>query len=166
MVEEKEASEDAQQYEVMFMHMMIGLQGACWIHLGKIQDPMTGKIERNLMLAQNDIDILMMIKQKTKNNLSDVEKSTLNGVIQQLQVNFLSEMEKQKKEGSEKMAEPGKKEGTEPTSKKEDPTCDEQGQGEDKDKCDSCKNKKQDAPQSEKQTKRSSRPKKSKTEGA
>jgi hypothetical protein len=166
MEEDKEASEDAQQYEVMFMHMMIGLQGACWIHLGKIQDPMTGKIERNLMLAQNDIDILMMIKQKTRNNLSDVEKSTLNGVIQQLQVNFLSEMEKQKKEESEKKPEPGKKEGTEPTPKKEEPTCDKQAQGDDKEQCNSCKDKEQGASQCEQRTKRSSRQKKSKTDGA
>jgi len=62
--------------------------------LGKVANPMSGKIEKNMEAAKATIDTLEMLKAKTKGNLSKEEEELVNGAVQQLQVNFVSESEK------------------------------------------------------------------------
>jgi len=57
--------------------------------LGQIPNPQTGKGEVNLELAKMFIDQLIMIRVKTRNNLSQDEAAVLNNAISNLQIVFV-----------------------------------------------------------------------------
>jgi len=109
--------DEGKKNEVMFLQMVLSLQTAAWIHLGKIPDHTSGKFERDMYLASAEIDMLMMLKEKTKGNLSDVEKNTLNQIVQQLQVNYLNELEKDKKAPADKKDEASVQSTSHPSTK-------------------------------------------------
>ncbi|MBU4501240.1 MAG: DUF1844 domain-containing protein, partial [Nanoarchaeota archaeon] len=62
--------EDKEKNEAMFMQLIMGLQSSAWMLLGKVANPITGKMEKNLEGAKVTIDTIMMLKEKTKGNLS------------------------------------------------------------------------------------------------
>jgi len=66
--------------------------------MGKIKNPATDKLEKDLMQAQLSIDIIDMMKEKTEGNLNDDEKKFLDNMIAQLKLNYVDEVEKDKKE--------------------------------------------------------------------
>ena len=80
-------------YESEFMQLVLGLQSSGWMLLGKIANPMTGTLEKNLDHAKATIDVLLMLKTKTKGNLTAAESSMLDSAITQLQVNYTFEVE-------------------------------------------------------------------------
>jgi len=81
-------------YEAQFMQLIIGIQSSAWMMLGKVMNPLTGKIEKNLEGAKASIDTLIMLKEKTKGNLSKTEENFLANTIQQLQLNYIEESKK------------------------------------------------------------------------
>jgi len=78
-----------------FFALVFMLQNSCWIHLGKISNPQTGKTEKNLAQAKVVIDILEMLKEKTKGNLDAEEEKLLKSVLTDLELNYVSEKEKE-----------------------------------------------------------------------
>jgi len=54
----------------------------------------TGKIERDLSLAKQSIDLLDMLKRKTTGNLSEQEQTMLERLLYELQMNFVEESRK------------------------------------------------------------------------
>ncbi len=84
--------------EAAFIQLIAGLQGSAWMLMGKVANPVTGKIEKNLEAAKTTIDTLIMIQEKTKGNLSQIEDDYLRNTISQLQLNFVKEKESLKKE--------------------------------------------------------------------
>ena len=89
--------------EMKFIEFVNMLGSTALYQMGKISNPITGKIEKDLNAAQMSIDILAMLKEKTKGNLTDTEKGVLEELLSHLQLNFIEE----------------KKIGTEPEEKKE-----------------------------------------------
>jgi hypothetical protein len=53
-------------------------------------DPTTGKKEVNLPAVQQTIDMLIMLREKTKGNLTDDEKKLLEQLIYELQVKYVA----------------------------------------------------------------------------
>ena len=76
------------------LQLIYSLQAASMQQMGKVMNPMTNKIERNLALAQNSIDMLAMVEEKTKGNLSEEEMKLLSHVLYELRLNFLDESKK------------------------------------------------------------------------
>ena len=60
--------------------------------LGKIANPMTGKTEKNLEHASFVIDLLAILQEKTKGNLSKGEEQLLDTAIRDLRLNYVSDM--------------------------------------------------------------------------
>jgi hypothetical protein len=60
-----------QQNELLFMQLVMMFQGMAMQNLGKVMNPVTNKVERNLDQAKNMIDLLGMLENKTKNNLNE-----------------------------------------------------------------------------------------------
>jgi hypothetical protein len=75
----------------LFLKHIISLETGAWMFLGKISNPSTGKIDKNVAQAKNIIDILIMLREKTKGNLSEEETRILNQAITQVQYNFVEE---------------------------------------------------------------------------
>ncbi|GHT53387.1 hypothetical protein AGMMS49990_10520 [Endomicrobiia bacterium] len=67
---------------------------SAWCQLGKIQNPINGKLERDLKAAQVTIDMLLMLRDKTKGNLTKKEEETLMSTISTLQINYADEIAK------------------------------------------------------------------------
>jgi PIN domain nuclease of toxin-antitoxin system len=81
----------------LFMSLVYSFQMQCMIQMGKIKNPMTQEIDRDLNAAQITIDMLDMLQNKTANNLSDHEKRFLEQVTAELKLNFVDEKAKDEK---------------------------------------------------------------------
>ena len=82
-------------------------------------NPHTGKTEVNLDMARDSIDTLLMLKEKTKGNLTGPEKSFIENSMQDLELNYIgvskTENNKQPKDSEQK------DEGKESSTDKEEP---------------------------------------------
>ena len=92
---------------ILFMQLIIQNQQIAMMSMGKIKNPVTDKIERNLEHAKIYIDTLDMLLTKTKGNLSDYEEKFLTETLKELKLNYVDEVDKEKKQSgsSEKKAE-------------------------------------------------------------
>lgn len=80
-----------------FFSLVLSLSSAAMQQLGKLPNPMTQKIEKNLVQAQMTIDMLLMIKNKTAGNLSPKEDQLMKSTLTDLQLNYADEVEKANK---------------------------------------------------------------------
>jgi hypothetical protein len=86
-----ESGETAQRF---IEFVMMQAQNAA-LFLGQIPHPQSGGAEINLDLAKLFIDQLVMIRAKTRGNLSDDESKVLNNAISNLQMVFVEVSQKQ-----------------------------------------------------------------------
>jgi len=89
-----ETTTDKGRQAALFLQLVLGLQQAAMVAMGKLMNPMTGKIERNLEAARNTIDTLGAIELRTRGNLESDEQRVLTQVLTELKLNFLDEMKK------------------------------------------------------------------------
>ncbi|MGY8786800.1 MAG: DUF1844 domain-containing protein [Fidelibacterota bacterium] len=80
--------------EKSFMYLVGTFQSSTWIALGKMENPMTNKSERNLKQARFYIDLLEMMQTKTKGNLTEYEEQMLINAVSELNMNFIEEKRK------------------------------------------------------------------------
>lgn len=85
---------------LLFTQLVMSFQAAAWQQMGKTISPFSGKVERNLELAKNSIDILGMLESKTKGNLNDDERIFLQHVLTQLRMNYVEESNKSQPDDS------------------------------------------------------------------
>jgi len=64
--------------------------------LGKMKNPLTGKIDKNLEQARQSIEIIEMLKAKTINNLSPESTKALDNFLTEIRLNYVDEMNKAK----------------------------------------------------------------------
>ncbi|MCH8067946.1 MAG: DUF1844 domain-containing protein [Candidatus Marinimicrobia bacterium] len=88
------SGEKLDQDEQMFIHLISSFSSTAWIGLGKIKNPVTDKIERDLQQASYAIDMLDMLSRRMGDNLSDAEKRFLNSAIGDLKINYVDEVKK------------------------------------------------------------------------
>jgi hypothetical protein len=109
--------------EALFVQLLLTFQTAAYHQMGKIASPLSGKVERNLGQAQNSIDILGMIQEKTRGNLSEDEQKMIDNILYELRMNFLEEQKKEKEapeaEVKSKEQKQTQKESAEPAQKPE-----------------------------------------------
>ena len=61
------------------------------VQLGLIDDPATGKKTKNLPLAKQTIDILGMLEEKTRGNLTKDEETMLKNILYDLRMIYVKE---------------------------------------------------------------------------
>ena len=83
-----------QQNELLFMQVVMMFQGMALQNLGKVMNPVTNEVERNLEHAKNMIDILGMLESKTQGNLNENEKNLLEHALFELRMNYVDETKK------------------------------------------------------------------------
>jgi len=86
--------EKSQVKDELFLHLVFMFQTASLQQMGKLANPATRKIERNLEQAKYSIDILEVIQEKTKGNLNEGESKFLDNVLFELRMNYLEEQKK------------------------------------------------------------------------
>jgi hypothetical protein len=58
--------------------------------LGEVPNPYTNKKEEDIDAARHTVDILSMLKEKTKGNLSQEEQQLLDSVLYELRMKFMA----------------------------------------------------------------------------
>lgn len=91
----------------LFLSLINSFQMQAMMQLGKLKNPFTNESERDLDAAQISIDILDMVKEKTKNNLIDEESKYINQVISDLKLNYVEERNKDSNSASNGAKEKG-----------------------------------------------------------
>jgi hypothetical protein len=89
--------QDDEKKQMLFIQLVMTFQAAAWQHMGKIKNPLTDKIERSLIQARFDIDMLDMLRSRTQGNLTAEEKKMIDSTISELQLNYVAEVEADKK---------------------------------------------------------------------
>ena len=89
--EQGESQETVQLPEVNFSTFVFSLSSSAFLHLGEMEDPNTGKKEKNLPMAKHTIDILGMLEEKTKGNLSEDEGQLLKNMLYDLRMRYVRE---------------------------------------------------------------------------
>jgi hypothetical protein len=89
-----EMTTDRGREAALFLQLLLGLQQAAMVALGKLMNPVSGKLDRNLEAARNTIDTLAAIEARTRNNLEPDEQRVLTQVLTDLRMNFLDEVKK------------------------------------------------------------------------
>jgi hypothetical protein len=100
----------------LFTQLVLVFHAAAMQHMGKLKNPLTDKIERSLLQAQAAIDMLDMLKERMKGNLSNEEERFLSTIVQELKLNYLDEMNKPDQTSANAPAEPQPKSPVEPPS--------------------------------------------------
>ena len=88
-------TENPEKNEMMFIQLIAIFQAAALQHMGKLKNPASEKIEKDMGQAQLSIDILDMLKVKTKGNLSAEEERYLGLMLQDLKLNYVDELAKE-----------------------------------------------------------------------
>lgn len=88
------------KHDHLLMMFFSSLQAEAMMHMGKIQNPTTGEIQRNLEAAQATIDILDMLKVKCRTDTPDDLLRYMDNSVMELQMNFLDEKKKDAQAGA------------------------------------------------------------------
>ncbi len=79
--------------EIDFNSFIFSLSTSALIQLGKIEDPFTKTLVKNLPLAKQTIDLIGMLKEKTKGNLSPEEEKVIEYVLYDLRIQYVKTAE-------------------------------------------------------------------------
>ncbi len=107
--------ENLTETEQRFLEFINMLGSTALYQMGIIANPITGETEIDLKAAKMTVDILVMMKEKTKGNLTQVERASIEELVNHLQMNFV---EKSKEAPADKVDAP-KEEKVEPPKAEE-----------------------------------------------
>jgi uncharacterized protein DUF1844 len=79
----------------MFLGLIQSFQAAAMQQMGKVMNPFTQKIERDMAHAKLSIEMLQMLKTRTSGNLTVQEARFLDHVLTELRLNFVAEAERE-----------------------------------------------------------------------
>jgi hypothetical protein len=86
---EKPPEQDTALPEISFINLILSLSTSVLIQVGEIQDPMTQQAEKNLPLAKQTIDLISLLQQKTKGNLTPEEEKLMESVLYDLRMRYV-----------------------------------------------------------------------------
>ena len=72
-----------------FATFVLSLSHSALMHLGDAPHPESERVERNLPLARQTIDLLALLEEKTKGNLTGDEERMLHQIIYDLRMRFV-----------------------------------------------------------------------------
>ncbi len=74
-----------------FATFVLSLNHSALLHLGEAPDLESGKREKNLPLARQTIDLIAMIEEKTKGNLSGDEERLVGQILYDLRMRYVEQ---------------------------------------------------------------------------
>lgn len=87
----KAAKAGYQMPKIDFSTFIFSLNSSAYVQLGLIEDPSTGGKTKNLPLARQTIDILGMLEDKTRGNLTSDEENMLRHILYDLRLLYVKE---------------------------------------------------------------------------
>ena len=80
--------------EINFSTFVISLSTQALMHLGEIPDPLTGKVESDFAVAKQMIDIIGMLREKSRGNLDQGEEKLMEDVLYDLRMRYVEAVKK------------------------------------------------------------------------
>ena len=80
--------------EINFSTFIISLSTQALMHLGEIPNPMSGKGETDVPVAKQMIDILGMLREKTRGNLDAGEQRLMEDILFDLRMKYVEAVKK------------------------------------------------------------------------
>ena len=121
------AEDQLKKEDQLFIHLVNTFVQSAWISLGKVKNPVSDTMERNLDQATYYIDLLDMLQKKMKGNLTEWEEQYIIHSLSELKLNFIDEQKKsseedkiedtKEKNSPEKKEKPKAKKKTKPSKK-------------------------------------------------
>jgi hypothetical protein len=90
--EEKGPDREPPLPEITFANLLFSLSTSALIQLGEIQDPVSKQSEKNLPLAKQTIDLIGMLREKTKGNLTSDEEKFMDNILYDLKMRYVKAM--------------------------------------------------------------------------
>jgi len=85
-----EQSADQPESSVTFLGFIVSLAHTAAVHFGDVPDPVSGEtIPANLPAAQQMIDILALMEEKTRGNLTAEERNLLDQILYELRLRYV-----------------------------------------------------------------------------
>src|SRR3990167_6597451 len=81
--------------EINFATFILSLSSSAMLHFGDIEDPVSGRKERNLTIAKQTIDMIDMLREKTKGNLTKDEEGLMENILYELKIRYVKESGKE-----------------------------------------------------------------------
>jgi len=75
---------------VDFHTFVLSLGSSALLHLGELEHPEEGAPQKDLALAKHTIDILSMLQEKTKGNLTSAEEKLMESLLYDLRLRYVS----------------------------------------------------------------------------
>lgn len=97
--EARDRQEQGSVDDLDFSTFVISLASSAQVNLGAMPHPETNQTVRNFPAAKQMIDILTMLRTKTKANLTDAETALLEQVLFSLHMHYVRAVEGGKKSG-------------------------------------------------------------------
>ncbi len=82
--------DNQQQLEATFSTLVLSVASSAAMSLGLAPDPATGQTSVDKNMAQFNIDLLEVLKEKSENNRTDEEEKLINQLISDLKMKFVS----------------------------------------------------------------------------
>ncbi len=83
------AADPGEDIPINFATFIISLGDSAMIHLGAIPHPATGEPAPDLRAARQTIDIIGILEEKTRGNLSDEEQKLMSNLLYALRMQFV-----------------------------------------------------------------------------
>ena len=80
--------------EINFSAFVISLSTQALMHLGEIESPLSGKVEIDVPVAKQMIDILGMLREKTRGNLNVGEDRLMEDILYDLRMKYVEAVKK------------------------------------------------------------------------
>ena len=96
------AEEQLKKEDQLFIHLVNTFVQSAWISLGKVKNPVSDSLERNMEQATYYIDLLDMLQTKMKGNLSEWEEQYIIHSLSELKLNYIDEQKKRVEENTSK----------------------------------------------------------------
>ncbi len=87
-----------QEIKATFLQFASGLAAQTLMHLGMLENPMTNTTDIDLPNAKYSVDLLILLKEKTKGNLTVEESTYLNAAIDDLKIRYAQVAERSEAE--------------------------------------------------------------------
>jgi hypothetical protein len=77
--------------KIDFSTFVLSINSSGLVQLGLIEDPSSGQKTKNLPLAKQTIDLLAMLEEKTRGNLTRDEENILKNILYELRMFYIKE---------------------------------------------------------------------------
>ena len=84
------------QSDQLFIQLLYIFHASAMQSMGKLKNPVTDKVERDLAQANQSIEMIEMLKEKTKGNISEELSRAVDAFLTELRLNYVDEVAKDK----------------------------------------------------------------------